>query len=86
MGREAAEVGADDSALVTRVAGHPAGHRVAAGLDDGRLWTADLTGRGVTPLRADKGAAISALTVSPDGRRLAWGAEDGAAGVLDLPA
>ncbi len=86
MGREAAEIGADESALVTRVAGHPAGHRVVAGLDDGRVWTADLTGRGVTPLRADKGAAISALAVSPDGRSLAWGAEDGEAGVIALPA
>ncbi len=86
MGREAAEIGADESALVTRVAGHPAGHRLVAGLDDGRVWTADLTGRGVTPLRADKGAAISALAVSPDGRHLAWGAEDGEAGVVELPA
>src|ERR1700744_5310637 len=42
MGREAAEIGADEAAVVTRVAGHPAGHRVAAGLDDGRIWTADL--------------------------------------------
>jgi len=86
MGREAAEIGADESALVTRVAGHPAGHRVVAGLDDGRVWTADLTGRGITPLRADKGEAISALVVSPDGRHLAWGAEDGEAGVVALPA
>ncbi len=85
MGREAAEIGADESALVARVAGHPSGHRVVAGLDDGRIWTADLTGRGVTPLRADKGAAISALAVSPDGRTVAWGAEDGEAGMAELP-
>jgi WD40 repeat protein len=86
MGREAAEIGADESALVTRVAGHPAGYRVVAGLDDGRIWTADLTGRGVLPLCEARGAAISALAVSPDGRRLAWGAEDGEAGVVELPA
>ncbi len=86
MGREAAEIGADDTALVTQVAGHPDGHRVVAGLDDGRLWTADLAGRERTPLRADTGGAITALAVSPDGRRAAWGAEDGEAGTLDLPA
>lgn len=85
MGREAAEIGADESALVTCVAGHLPGFRVVAGLDDGRVWTAELTGRDRTPLRADKSAAISALTVSPDGRHVAWGAEDGAAGVSELP-
>ncbi len=85
MGREAAEIGADESAVVTRVAGHLPGFRVVAGLDDGRVWTADLTGRDRTPLRAEKSAAISALTVSPDGSHVAWGAEDGAAGVSKLP-
>ena len=86
MGREAAEIGFDEAALVTRVAGHPAGHRVVAGLDDGRVWTADLAGRGVEPIRADKGAAITALAVSPDGLRVAWGDEAGDAGIADLPA
>lgn len=86
MGREAAEVGADEAALVTRVAAHPAGYRVVAGLDDGRVWSTDLTGRGVTSLRSGPGAAISALAVSPDGRHLAWGGEDGAAGVMETPA
>jgi len=85
MGREAAEIGADESALVTRVAGHPGGYRLIAGLDDGRIWTADLAGRGVTPLRSEKGSGISALAVSSDGRRLVWGAEDGEAGVVALP-
>jgi WD40 repeat protein len=85
MGREAAEIGADESAMVTRVAGHPPGFRVVAGLDDGRIWSADLAGRDRMPLRAEKSAAISALTVSPDGAHVAWGAEDGAAGVFELP-
>jgi WD40 repeat protein len=85
MGREAAEIGADETSLVTRVAGHPKGHRVVAGLDDGRVWTADLAGRDRTPLRADKNAAISALAVSPDGAHLAWGDEAGEAGVTALP-
>jgi WD40 repeat protein len=85
MGREAAEIGADEAALVTCVAGHPAVHRVVAGMDDGRIWTADLAGRDRTPMRADKSAAITALTVSPDGRRVAWGDEAGEAGIADLP-
>lgn len=86
MGREAMEIGEDESALVARVAGHPKARRVVAGLDDGRVWTADLAGRDRTPLRADKGGAITALTVSPEGTHVAFGAEDGAAGVLALPA
>ena len=86
MGKEASEIGAEESALVTRIAAHPAGFRLSAGLDDGRVWSADLKGRGVAYLKAGKGAPISALSVSPDGRRIAFGAEDGEAGVLELPA
>ena len=85
MGREAIGVGEDESALVTRVAGHPKGRRVVAGLDDGRVWTADLAGRDRTSLRSDKGGAITTLKVSPEGTHVAFGAEDGAAGVLELP-
>ena len=85
MGREASEVGHDDSALVTRVAATPDGARMAAGLDDGRVWAAALDRTGVIRLRADKGAPISALAMSPDQTRLAWGDEDGAAGVAALP-
>jgi WD40 repeat protein len=84
MGREAMEIGADEAALVTRVAGHPHSHRVVAGLDDGRIWTADLAGRDRMPLRSETGAAISALTVSAEGTSVAFGAEDGAAGVIPL--
>jgi WD40 repeat protein len=86
MGKEAVEIGAEESALVTQVAAHPAGARVCAGLDDGRVWTADLTGRGVRFLKAEKGGAITALAISPDGRTAAWGAEDGEAGSADLAA
>jgi WD40 repeat protein len=86
MGKEASEIGAEESALVTLVAAHPAGLRLSAGLDDGRVWTADLQSRGVMWLKAEKGAPITALAVSPDGRRLAFGAEDGEAGALELPA
>ena len=85
MGKEAVEIGAEESALVTLVAAHPTGSRLCAGLDDGRVWTADLKGRGVSFLKAEKGAAITALAVSPDGRTAAWGAEDGAAGTVGLP-
>lgn len=83
MGKEAAEVGFDQSALVSRIAATPAGRIVAAGLDDGRVWAADLTGGGLKTLNAEKGAAISALAISPDGHRVAWGDENGRAGVSD---
>lgn len=83
MGKEAAEIGFDQSAMVVRVATTPALPVVAAGLDDGRVWVAELKGGRKDDLKAEKGAAISALAITPDGRRIAWGAEDGAAGVLE---
>ena len=84
MGKQAAEVGYQDGAMVTRVAAAADEPRVAAGLDDGRVWTAQLTGAGVQFLKAEKGPPITALGVSPDGRRLAWGDEEGGAGVAAL--
>jgi WD40 repeat protein len=86
MGREAIEIGAQPGARVTVVAGAQDRPLLAAGLEDGRVWIADLTASGHRMLRAEKGAAISALTLSPDNRRLAWGDEDGAAGVVEVAA
>jgi WD40 repeat protein len=86
MGKEAAEIGFDETAMVTRVAGTPDGTLLTAGLDDGRVWACDLTSRRLEPLKAEKGAAITALAMSPDGTRVAWGDEEGQAGVLELPA
>src|SRR5690606_19495425 len=84
MGREATEIGYDESALVLRIAAATAHGRLAAGLDDGRVWAADPAGRGLDFLKAEKGAAISALAMSADARRVAWADEDGQAGVVDL--
>ncbi len=84
MGKEAIIVGADDSALITRIAAPAVGAHLCAGLDDGRVWTADLKGVGVEFLKAEKGAPITALAISQDGRTVAWGAEDGVAGTADL--
>jgi WD40 repeat protein len=86
MGKQAAEVGYDESAMVVRVAAAPALGWLAAGLDDGRVWACELTGQGIVPLRAEKGAPVSALAMSPDGRRVAWGDEDGNAGVAEVAA
>lgn len=80
MGRQAAEIGFDDTSVVTRVAAE--GQRLAAGLSDGRVWTCDLTSQAIQSVRADKGAAISALAMSGD--RIAWGDEAGAAGVASV--
>jgi len=86
MGKQAAEIGYDQSAMVTRVAAGQMETCVAAGLDDGRVWSARLEGSGLKPIKSEKGAPISALSVSPDGLRVAWGDEDGGAGVADMPA
>jgi WD40 repeat protein len=85
MGKEAAEIGFDESALVARVAGTPDATLLAAGLDDGRVWATDLTSRRLETIKAEKGAPISALALSPDGKRIAWGDEDGQAGIADWP-
>ena len=84
MGREAVEIGHDERALVTQVAATPNGSIVAAGLDDGRVWVAELSQTGVHRVRDEKGSAITALALSPDEGRLAWGDEDGNAGLVSL--
>lgn len=84
MGKQAAEVGFDESAMVVRVAAAPDRGWVAAGLDDGRVWACELAGQRILPLKSEKGAPISALAMSADARRVAWGDEDGNAGVADL--
>lgn len=83
MGKEAAEIGYDQAALVVRVAATPKLSLLAAGLDDGRVWVADLKSGAMDTLKAEKGAAISALAITPDGGRVAWGDEGGAAGVVE---
>ena len=70
--------------MVVRVVGAANRPFAAAGLDDGRIWTADLGQTGVRWVKAEKGPEITALALSPDGTRLAWGDEDGGAGVADL--
>jgi WD40 repeat protein len=84
MGKQAAEVGFDESAMVVRVAAAPSHGWVAAGLDDGRVWACDLAGQKIIPLKAEKGAPVSALAMTADAKRVAWGDEDGNAGVAEV--
>jgi WD40 repeat protein len=86
MGKEAAEIGADGRRLVTVLAAAPLTVRIAAGRDDGSVWTADLNRQDVpeTTVREPGGGAITALALSSDEKRLAFGAEDGEAGVLEI--
>ena len=79
MDKQAAEIGFDQSALVARVAAEPEGTCVAAGLGDGRVWTADLATRKITQIKVDPGAPITAVAM--DDGRVAWGDEAGGAGV-----
>jgi len=84
MGREAVEIGVDETSLVTRCAGARDTVRLIAGRSDGQVWTVDLNVTGERKLRAEKGAAVSAVAVTADGRRVAFGDEDGEAAVIDL--
>ena len=84
MGREATEIGYDETTVVSRVATSPSQGRLVAGLEDGRVWWADPAGRGLEFVKRDKGAPIVALAMSAGGARLAWADEDGQAGVAPL--
>jgi WD40 repeat protein len=84
MGKQAAEIGWDESAVTTRIAATPDKSWLAAGLDDGRVWACDVTGEKLVPLKSEKGAAITALAISHDAKRVAWGDEDGGAGVAEI--
>ncbi|HEY0053186.1 MAG TPA: WD40 repeat domain-containing protein [Caulobacteraceae bacterium] len=84
MGKEASEVGYDETSTTVRTAAAPAAPVIAAGTDDGRVWVANLKASGLERLKADKGPAVSALAISADGKRLAWGDEDGRAGVAEI--
>ena len=84
MGREASEIGFDDTTLVTHVAARTAHGRLAAGLADGRVWVADPAAQGLNFIKAEKGAPITALALSPDADRVAWADEEGQAGVADV--
>lgn len=84
LGKQAAEVGFDESSMVNRVAATPVGNRLAAGLDDGRVWVCDLSNQAIDMRKAEKGPPISALAMTPDGKRVAWGDEEGGAGVFEV--
>ncbi len=84
MGREASEIGFDDTTLVNLVASANPHSRLAAGLADGRVWVADPASQGLNFIKAEKGAPIIALAMSPDATRVAWADEEGQAGVADL--
>ncbi|MGA0602470.1 WD40 repeat domain-containing protein [Caulobacter sp. KR2-114] len=83
MGKQANEIGFDESALVARLSAEPGRTLLAAGLDDGRVWVCDLKTQRLETLKADKGPPISALVLKGDA--VAWGDEEGGAGVAPVP-
>jgi WD40 repeat protein len=83
MGKQAMEIGFEETSLVTRVAAEPDGKIVAAGLTDGRVWAADTESGQRRDVRTEQGPPITALAVGKS--RIAWGDEEGGAGVADVP-
>lgn len=77
MGEEASEINAEDSAIVTVVAGASQETLLAAGLDDGRVWLAELQSTGIDWIKSEKGAAITALSISSEANRIIFGDEEG---------
>jgi WD40 repeat protein len=84
MGKQAAEIGFEEAAQTTRVAGMPGGNWAAWGLDDGRVRACDLIGQRILEIKAERGAPISAIAMTSDGKRVAWGDEDGQAGTAEI--
>jgi WD40 repeat protein len=84
MGKQAMEIGFDETTLVARVAAETHGETLAAGLGDGRVWVCDVASGARADVKADAGPPISALALA--GVRVAWGDEEGRAGVADIPA
>lgn len=84
MGREATEIGYDDTTLVNLVSARAEHGLLAAGLTDGRIWVAHPAAHGLNFVKAEKGPSIAALSLSPAADKVAWADEDGAAGVLIL--
>ena len=84
MGREATEIGYDESSLVNLVSARTAHGLVAAGLNDGRVWVAHPAAQGLNFIKAEKGAGIVALSLNPEADKVAWADEDGRAGVAIL--
>jgi WD40 repeat protein len=84
MGKQAMEIGFEESSLVTLVAAEPDGTILAAGLSDGRVWAADVASGERRDIRTETGPPITALALG--GERIAWGDEEGGAGVAATPA
>ena len=81
MGKQAMEIAHEETALVTRVAGDRKGERLAAGLDDGRIWGCNMDSQRRVVVKGEPGPPISALLVLND-VRVAWGDEAGGAGIV----
>lgn len=77
MGENASEIAAEDSAFVTIVAGAAEDTVLAGGLDDGRVWLAELKSTAQEWIKREKGSPISALDLSPEANRVLIGDEDG---------
>lgn len=77
MGEEASEINPQDAALVCVVAGASEHPLLSAGLNDGRVWLADLQSTNIDWIKAEKGAEITAISLSQEATRLIFGDEDG---------
>lgn len=83
MGKQANEIGFDESTMVARLSAEPGRSILAAGLDDGRVWACDLKSQRIETLKAEKGPPITALALQGD--QVAWGDEEGGAGTATVP-
>jgi WD40 repeat protein len=77
MGEEASEINAVEDSMVSVVSGAAEDTLLAAGLEDGRVWLAELQTEGIDWIKPEKGATITALSLSNEANRIIFGDEDG---------
>ena len=77
LGAEASEINPQEGGMVSVVAGAAEDTLLSAGLEDGRVWLAELKSTNVEWIKREKGAAITALAVSGEANRILFGDEDG---------
>jgi WD40 repeat protein len=77
MGEEASEINPQESSMISVVAGAAEETILAAGLEDGRVWLAELQSTHVEWIRQEKGSPITALAMSGEANRILFGDEDG---------
>ncbi len=84
MGKAPLELAGGDTAMVKRIACHPAHEVVAAGYNDGLVVVIDIERERILPVAVPGRGSVSVLAWSEDGATLGFGTETGFAALVDF--